>query len=414
MKNLFLIGLSAFAFTAFTACNADTDPKIDTSKEYEFKLNTPQFASQFIDLSTGGTINFTVSQPEYGVTIVPIYNLEISLTPEFPEVTEETVIDSSGEEHVVPGTYQLNLDGTAKGILIAKMTDIAAGINQMLGLFDQDMYDVAYPDGGGYVGPLYVRASSAVGDGKHANVAISNTVTLAQVEGFPKFPSKEVKLCVPGGGNNWAEGMWQLVYTKDTEDGSAMIFQGFSYINGGFKINDGDWAGQANWGADEGDDLVEGLKKVEADGTYTGNLIQNSQGNFNDKGKALAPGLYYIQLEVTAYNSTTDNENVGTITLTPIEKICVIGDFCGWGFDTAVDMVDAGDGTTWTASGAFTGAGWKFAFNGGWGINLGINNDYEGEAEVTDPLIFDGANIEKDASSVTLNLKEYPWTFTAN
>ena len=391
MKKLAILGLPVLALLGLSACSPDSDPKIDTSKDFNFVLNTPQLATQFIDLSTQGNIEFTVSQPDYGVTVVPTYGLEISLNPDFTPITEEPVVDSEGEEHVVPGTYALNLDSQLRGILVAKMSDIAAGINDLSGIYDEESYKEDY------VGPLYVRATAYLGYGPaaEATAVVSNVIELSQVQGYPAFSASEILLSVPGGANGWNH-LPQIVYTKDDEKG-AMVCEGFAVIDGEFKITDGDWDGAGNWGADESGLIDNG------DGTFSATLIQNSQSNFNGGDNALAqPGLYYFKVVLTDMKNDQDGSVVGTFTITPITSISLPGDYNGWD-TTANEMTQDGNFYTWTGTAPVTSAGWKFAMNGEWTINLGGPS---GE------LTFDGPNISIDGSTVTLNLEQYPWTYT--
>lgn len=389
MKKLVVLGLPMLALVGLAACSPDSDPKIDTSKDFEFVLNTPQLATQFIDLSSKGNIEFTVSQPDYGVTVVPTYGLEISLNPEFTPITEEPVIDSDGEEHIVPGVYALNLDSQLKGVLVAKMSDIASGINQLNGIYEEAAYTEDY------VGPLYVRATAYLGYGTaaEATAVVSNVIELTQVQGYPAFTATEIFLSVPGGANDWNH-LPQIIYTKDN-DKDEMVLQGFAVINGEFKITDGDWDGAGNWGADDTGLIDNG------DGTFSATLIQNSQSNFNGAGIA-APGLYYFEVILTDMKNDQDGSTVGTFTITPITSISLPGDYNGWD-TTANEMTQDGNFYTWTGEAPVTSAGWKFAMNGEWTINLG---------GTIDDLIFDGANIWLDGSKVTINLQQYPWTCT--
>lgn len=394
MKKLSYIGLAILAVAGFSSCKDDQDPKIDTSKDFKFTLNVPQFATQFIDLQTQGTMQFTVSQPNYGLTVVPTYGLEISLNSDFSPITNEPAIDADGNEVVVPGVYALNLDSQLAGILVAKMADIAAGINLLEGLLTEEQYVEKYgEDGDGYVGPLYVRSTAYLGSGTAAEVTatVSNAITLTQVQGFASFASTDVFVSVPGGANDWNH-LPQLLYTGDTEDGSAMKFQGFAVIDGGFKFTDGDWEGSGNWGATD-----DGITK-NADGTYTGKLIQNSQNDFT----GVPTGLYYIYAEVTDMKNGNDKAEVGTFTMTEIVNVFLPGDYNGW--DAAGNpLTQDGNYYSWSGSYGITAAGWKFAMNGSWDINLG------GDPE---ELSFDGANLTLTGGKVTLNLEQYPWTCT--
>ena len=392
MKKLSFITLSALVLVAFTGCKDDTDPRLDTSKTYNFQLNTPPVAGQFIDLISDGSIQFTVSQPEWGITLAPNYGIEISLKPDFTAISDQPVIDSEGEEHTLPDSYPVPLDGSSYGALSVKMSNVAIGINELLGIFDESMYTEDY------VGPVYVRANASVGD-SHASTltyVVSNIITLSQVKGYYLAPvSNDLILCVPGGGNGWTNSP-DAPNLVSTDEGAS--YKGFAYISNGFKITDGDWSAP-NWGAgDAGDGSVEGLLYDEETGTYSGPLFTNG-GNINDTGAALEAGLYYIVVDVTNFDSV-DGEQGATITLTPVESICIQGDYCGWNFDNAVVMEATGN-STYQATGNFTSAGWKFAFNGGWGINLGGS---------LDKLMFDGDNINQDATTITLDLSVYPWT----
>lgn len=395
MKKLsYILCLPVIAGVALTSCKADTDPKIDTTKDFEFVLNTPQLATQFINLATNGNIQFTVSQPNYGVTVVPTYGLEISLNPDFTPITSQPVVDSEGETHVVPGTYALNLDSQLKGILVSKMADIAAGINELEGLYDEVAYTEKYGEGGGYVGPLYVRSTAYLGSGLAAEstATVSNTVMLTQVQGYASFPSSEVFLSVPGGANGWNH-LPQIIYTGDSDSG-AMICKGFAVVDGEFKLTDGDWDGSGNWGTNDG-------LTVNANGTFSASLIQNSQSNFNGNGE-MATGLYYFYVELFDMKNANDNAEVGTMTITPITNIYLPGDYNGW--DAAGNaMTQEGNYYTWTGNYNVTSAGWKFAMNGSWDINLG------GDPE---ELSFDGANLTLEGSTITLNLEQYPWSCT--
>ena len=73
---------------AFTACSDDTEPKADYPTNHDF-LNIPVMANQTIVLETAGSVDFTLSQPDYGVAIVPDYALQISLDPSFEKLPSE-------------------------------------------------------------------------------------------------------------------------------------------------------------------------------------------------------------------------------------------------------------------------------------------------------------------------------------
>lgn len=391
MNKLAILGLPVLAFMGLTACNPDTDPKIDTSKSFDFVLNTPQLATQFIDLSTQGSLEFTVSQPNYGMTVAPTYGIEISLNEEFEPVIEEPVVDGEGVEHAVPGFVEIILESQLKGVLVVKMSDFATGINELNGVFDESMYT------DDYVGPVYVRATAHLGSGTAAEktAVVSNIVELTQVQGYASFVPDEVLLAVPGDGNNWSQDT-RIIYVKDDEEGN-MLCQGFAVIKGAFKITDGDWDGSGNWGMDENTGIT-----ANDDGTFSADLIQNSQKDFNKDDKVIPDGLYFFKLVLTDRKNGNDNAKVGTFTVTPITSIALPGAYNDWNLESNL-MTQGDDLVTWTAETNVTDAGWKFAMNKAWTINLG------GEM---DNLMFDDSNITKGGSKVVLHLDVYPWTCT--
>ena len=81
------LALAAVAM-AFIACSDDTEPKADYPTNHDF-LNIPVMANQTIVLETAGSVDFTLSQPDYGVAIVPDYALQISLDPSFEKLPSE-------------------------------------------------------------------------------------------------------------------------------------------------------------------------------------------------------------------------------------------------------------------------------------------------------------------------------------
>lgn len=399
MKTLSYLALSVAALWGFSSCESNDKPTLDTTQDYEFVLNVPPFANQFIDLSTNGKVQFTLSQPNYGLTLAVDYNIEISLSPEFEPIINEPVIDADSIEHIVPGSVVIAPESSNKGVIQINMSDMAGAINEMYGEFDEAAFEVK----GAYDGPVYVRANASVGDGPAASATetVSNMVTLSKVLSFASFaPNVPDYMSVPGDGNGWPDThpvnlIWDG--TTVTEEGGYPKFKGFAYISGAFKITDGDWEGEGNWGASE-----TGL--VASNGVFSGDLIQNSQTNFNTDD-LLDAGLYFITVELEKYKAK-DGQVAGTVYLTKITQVGVCGDFNGWNADNPVILTPSAKWDAFTGDAALTSGGWKFVFNTGWAINLGASENEEIEG-----LWFDGANLVDDASSVTLKLGEYPWSY---
>jgi hypothetical protein len=87
----------------FTACDSDRDdnPTIDTNNmTTEFKLNTPAYSTQLVDLATSDKVNFTWNQPNYGFTVPVTYSFQVSAD----DTWKDAVVDENGNE-VTPATY---------------------------------------------------------------------------------------------------------------------------------------------------------------------------------------------------------------------------------------------------------------------------------------------------------------------
>lgn len=401
MKKLSLMALSLIFLAGMSSCEDKDKPTIDTTRHANFVLNTPQLATQFIDLSTEGVLSFSVSQPDYGLTVAPSYGLQISLTEDFNPISDEQLIDADGNLAVdddgnpmyYPAFYTLKVTSQLGGILTADMSDVAMGINELNGLLSEDMYTEDYE------GPLYVRATASLGVGAaaEATATVSNVITLSQVRGYSIFPPAAILLGVPGNGNGWDESTPRLLMVEDNADG--MFFRGFAYISGEFKITDGDWNGSGNWGADD-DGLVEEANPETGEVSWKGNLLQNT-GNFNIGGASLSPGMYYFEVTVTDFENGTDGAKVGTMVVTPVWKVSIIGGFCNWDIASAVEMTLDAE-STYSATGSFTD-GWKIYINDNEKINLG--------GKLKEPE-FNGENFTEEASDIVLQLGQYPWVIT--
>ena len=391
--------MAIMAMGVLAACNPDSSPSMDTNREYKFDLNTPPFADQMIDLATGGNLTFTLSQPDYGLTLAPTYGLEISLKPDFTSLHPDQEPDEEG--NVVPAYTQIMPESQERGVIVASMSNFAAAINQLNGVFNEEQYE----ERGAYEGPVYVRATAYVGSGLAAEKtsAVSNVVTLAHVKGYAYFESGDTFMYCPGNANNWSFDTDWLVAYEGSGDGD--FFHGFVAISGTFKFTGNTtWSVPGDYGLGDGETVND-----NGDMTYSLTLTEQG-GNFNED-EMIPAGLYWAEINIT--NSKTNvGDLAGTAKLTRIQYVGITGDFNGWDAVNSVLMTDDGNYNTWSISGgAFTANGWKFVFNNDWtlangkewSINLGGTPDM---------LTLDGANLNFDTSTVTLNVSTYPWTCT--
>lgn len=346
MKKSYIIGLATLAVFGMTACQDDSDPKISTATE--FVLNTPPLAEQTLILSPEGTYTFTVSQPNYGLTLAPTYGIEVSLKEDFTPISNGTYINIAGDEVAIPGSVVIPLESQIKAELVVKQSNLAAAICAMRGIGNADDFTEEAPR------QLFVRANSIVAN--HPSTAIaSNVVVLKYVKEYCALESNEVvdALYTPGNANGWNfDAAIQIPATEDN------VYKGYMVIDGDFKFTHGpSWDTPGNYGA------AEGFAKNE-NGVWTGELLENG-GNFSGP----EPGLYWA--EVTITNPATQKEEIaGTVKLTPITQIGIIGNFNGW--DGDVLMTPEPGFAVWKAENVDLGdGGWKFRMNGDWALNLG-------------------------------------------
>lgn len=139
MNKLHIFGMMALALAGLTACEPDDSPVMDTPTE--FVLNTPPFAEHTYELSANGVMQFTCSQPNYGLTLAPTYSLEFSLTEDF------TIGDDG-----VANYYTIPCGSSA--VMEVKESDLAVAVCTLNGILDHS----SYPDDGIPEAPLYVRA----------------------------------------------------------------------------------------------------------------------------------------------------------------------------------------------------------------------------------------------------------------
>lgn len=348
MKKIFILGMAALAVTGFTSCDPDTDPKISTATE--FMLNTPPLADQTLELTEDGTYTFTVSQPNYGLTLAPTYGIQVSLKEDFSAIADGTYVNADDEEVQIPAYCVIPLESQMQAVLTVKQNLLAAAMCALRGIGSEADYTQEGPR------PLYIRATAIVAD--HESTAItSNVIALKNVVGYSAFVHTgfDDVLYTPGNANGWSfDNAMMLPITE--EEG---VYAGYMVIDGGFKFTHGaSWASPGNYGMGD-TNLAE-----DGDGNWTGTLVENG-GNCEGP----EPGLYYATVTITNY-AAPDGEEVGTVSLSPIKSIGIIGNFNGWGGD--VEMTPQAGFTTWKAENVDLGdGGWKFRMNADWKYNLG-------------------------------------------
>lgn len=370
--------MAALAVAGLASCQDDKDPKISTATE--FLLNTPPMAEQTMVLSPEGTATFTVSQPNYGLPLAPTYGLEVSLTENFTAIKEGTYVNVDEEEVAIPAYVVIPLESQIRAELVVKQSNLASAICAMRGIGNADDFIEEAPR------PLYVRATSIVGN-QPSTAITSNVIKLSYVKEYCALESNIALdvLYTPGNANGW-----NFDAAMRIPSSGENTYAGYMGIDGDFKFtNQAAWSNPGNYGCGE-------LTQDEETGVWTGTLVENG-GNFS----GVEGGLYYA--EVTITNTAAENDaECGTVKLTPIKTVGIIGNFNDWGGDVVMTP-ESGFGV-WKAENVDLGdGGWKFRMNNDWVYNLG--------GKTLDNLTQDGDNISNGGThTVILDLTTIPYS----
>ena len=308
--------LSYLAFAAvamgMTACSDDTEPKATYPTNSNF-LNIPVMANQTIVLETAGNVDFTLSQPDYGVALVPDYTLQISFDPNFEKTptelgtyTASLVYDQTKER----AFYQLPNPSQGASFSV-KAKDIADGLSAMFGYDDLEQYKGR--ENLVYSGPLYCRVLSSLPTANPGTFdkysILSNVVTLAMVKGYPTVRQPGFIYLV-GAPEGWvgpeesnAEHYqdWMLLENKDAID-SQVYYGTFDIPADKFQFRFytalSGWDAGDSWGSQADDNPMD---IVMEDNEYSG-TITVGKGSYNIPGW---PGGW-VKMTVDLKNKTVN------------------------------------------------------------------------------------------------------------
>ena len=356
----------ALAAAGLTSCEPDDDPQIQ--EPTEFILNTPPFAGQLYQLQRGHTMEFTCSQPNYGLTLAPTYTLEVSLYNDFGA---SQPAPAEGEE-AAPYSVLISPVDPVSAVMVVEDKTLSDAILSMRGISEEKDYTPA-------VNTVYVRAIASL-NGQAEIVSTNPAVVLEQVADYFSLEADMPLIYTPGNSNGWnqANSMPLSGYEQDEATGEWTKYRGLVYLNGEFKFDT-----TLDWSLNYGDDGNDG--KLDQNGA---NIPLPETGE----------GLYFIDLNIKAL----------TYTLTYISSFGITGDLNGWTTDAPAEMEHSDDYKIWTWEGDMADGGFKFILNGPttqWTLNYG------GPA---DGLTFNGPNISSTAGQhkVTVNLSTVPYTAT--
>lgn len=336
----------ALAALTITSCDSDRDdnPILNTDNmTTEFVLNTPAYAAQLIDLATSESVNFTWSQPNYGMTLATIYSFQMSLNGEFTDA----VVDAEGNE-TTPASYA-DLSGsftTVSGSLKASVVNNA--VLSLAGWEEENQVPASIP--------VYFRCKATLADNDIPAV-YSNVVKINVVPSFKKTSSYAEFIYAIGDDSSWST--VHPLRSAVEDDIFTGVYTGFAYLNTEFKFRSHEDSWDApDWGAA----AEEGTLEAQAS-----NIL------------VPAPGFYKM---------VVDMENL-TYVLTPITTIGVVGPAQAGGWSDDTDMTYNSETGAWEVEIDLAADELKFRANDAWDINWG--GDVDG-------LTQDGANIAIDVA----------------
>ncbi len=348
MKNIVKSLLAVTLITGFASCTDEQDLKF-VDNAAEFRILSPISGEGVIlspDTPTNPGLSMTWEDMDYG-------------TP--TEVTYTVQVDKSGDDFDTP------IDLVSTSNTYATVTsDALNGASSAAGL-------TPFTQGG-----LEIRVRSTVGT-TGSEEKFSDVITYLVTPYSTDLP----KLSVPGNHQGWNPPTAPRVASSAFGETD---YEGYIWLDGGFKFVAPDPAGNFNWGnPDYGDD-----------GSFSGVLAESGESDIT-----AAAGYYRVRANTETLLYTVEPTTWGIVgAATP----------GGWGASTALTYnasTKKWEGTMTLAADEF-----KFRANDAWSINLGGDPDEDGS------MNYDGPNLSVDAAgtyNVVLDLsnpRQYTFSVT--
>lgn len=189
MKKLYILASLAVAATAFTSCEDDKEPVYTAPADKVITLSAP--VEENIVLAPGEVVKLTASKPDYGVSLVTTYSVDLTLADEFVEADPEAGIEANyiTIKPKQPTKSEIELDDK----------DVTTAICKLLGY---NAY-VEYPKEG--IAPLNVtlRANASIPSIASSD-CVSNDVVLKSVTPYNPFPKVPGYCYMVGTNTGWA------------------------------------------------------------------------------------------------------------------------------------------------------------------------------------------------------------------
>lgn len=348
MKNIFRNVLAVALISGFASCTDEQDLKF-LDNAAEFRILSPVSGDAVVlspETPTNPGLSMTWEDMDYG-------------TP--TQVTYTVQVDKSGDDFDSP----VDLVST-NNTYVTVTSDALNGAALAAGL-------TPFSQGG-----LEIRVKSAVGS-PASQEKFSTVITYL----VTPYSSELPKLAVPGNHQGWNPPTAPRIASSAFGETD---YEGYVYLNGGFKFVAPDPAGNFNWGnTDWGDD-----------GSFSGVLAESGESDIT-----AAAGYYRVRANTTTLQYTIEPTTWGIVgAATP----------GGWGSSTALTYNSSTK--KWEGVVTMTAGEFKFRANNAWAINLG------GDPDGDDSMNYDGPNLSVDAGgtyNVVLDLsnpRKYAYSLT--
>lgn len=242
MKKIYaLTGVLLLMGMAMTGCKDDKEPVIQIPTE--FKLNTPPMVNYLYDLAGNeqSTIDLNVSQANYGMAIVPVYTVQLSLDGNFTtpyEMLNGDTGEFTGDYFDVAGAY------TSVNIKVPA-SNLCVGICSLLGYWRNEQQPI-FEENDQNPMDIWVRVVSTV-ENYPAGTIASNAVKLTVLPFFSvRQPGEIFLIGTPQGWNIDSSEM--VLKEPDSEIDSHVYYGTFDlapnddgYIMFRFYTALGDW-----------------------------------------------------------------------------------------------------------------------------------------------------------------------------
>ncbi len=345
MKNTFKFLFAFLAFAGFWSCDEEENFKI-LDPNGDFSIITPDAGTAIVldpNLLTNPSITLSWNAADYGTPTQVQYEVEFAAAG--TEFENPVIAASTNSTNITWNVLEFN--GAVLG----------AGLTP----FTQEGLDIR------------VRATTGT---TGTQERYSNVITIL----VTPFSTDLPQIAVPGNHQGWNPPTAPRLASSAF---GATDYEGYMWLDGGYKFLAPDAGGAFNWGnTDWGDD-----------GSFSGILVENDETDCQ-----ATPGYYRVQANTTTLTYTTTATIWG-----------IIGAATPGGWDNSTALTYNTTSKMWEGVVTLTAGEFKFRANNAWTLNFGGPADAMG---------YDGPNLSVDAGGsymVKLDLsnpRQYTYTLT--